>query len=139
MSVHHLEASIAAIHCTEADARTTDWPRILQLYDQLLALTGSPVTAMNRAVAVGRVEGPQTGLAALDQIRQRSLLEANHLYHAIRGKFTSELGKLKEAISHFRQAAKLAMHPIEREFIEQRIRECERETRGQAVKVTVAW
>ena len=52
LSVYHIEASIAATHCLAADAAATDWPRILHLYDQLLALTGSPVTAMNRAVAV---------------------------------------------------------------------------------------
>jgi RNA polymerase sigma factor (sigma-70 family) len=125
LSVYHIEASIAATHCLATDASATDWRRILHLYDQLLDLTGSPVTAMNRAVAVARVHGPQAGMEALDTIRQRSVLEANHLYHAMCGTFSAELGQAAVAITHFRQAAKLALLPIEREFIARRIQECE--------------
>jgi len=125
LSVYHIEASIAATHCLAPDASATDWPRILHLYDQLLALTGSPVTAMNRAVAVARVHGAQTGLDALDDIKQRSVLEGNHLYHVMRGTFAAELGQTVAAVAHFRQAAKLAMLPVEREFIARRIEECE--------------
>ena len=125
LSVYHIEASIAATHCLAANAAATDWPRILHLYDQLLALTGSPVTAMNRAVAVTRVHGAQAGLDALDQIRQRSVLEGNHLYHAMRGTFAAELGQTAAAETHFRQAAKLALLPVERDFIARRIAECQ--------------
>ena len=125
LSVYHIEASIAATHCLAADASATDWPRILHLYDQLLALTASPVTAMNRAVAVARVRGSQAGLDALDNIPQRSVLEGNHLYHAMRGTFTAELGQTAAAVAHFRQAAKLALLPVERDFITRRIEECQ--------------
>jgi RNA polymerase sigma-70 factor (ECF subfamily) len=125
LSVYHIEASIAATHCLAAEALATDWPRILQLYDQLLALTGSPVTALNRAVAVARVYGAKAGLDVLDNIRQRSLLEGNHLYHAMRGTFAAEIGQTAAAVTHFRQAAKLALLPVEREFIARRIEECE--------------
>lgn len=124
LSVYHLEASIAATHCLATEASATDWPRILQLYDQLLALTRSPVTAMNRAVAVARVHGPQAGLDALDSLQQRSLLEGNHLYHAMRGTFALELGQTAEALGDFRRAAKLAMLPAERDFLARRIQEC---------------
>jgi RNA polymerase sigma factor (sigma-70 family) len=125
LSVYHIEASIAATHCLAAEASATDWPRILRLYDQLFALTGSPVAAMNRAVAVARVHGPQAGLDALDQIQERSVLEGNHLYHAMRGAFAAELGQTAAALLHFRQAAKLAMLPAERDFLARRIAECE--------------
>jgi RNA polymerase sigma-70 factor (ECF subfamily) len=125
VSVYHLEAGIAATHCLAAEASSTDWPRILNLYDRLLALTGSPVTAMNRAVAVARVQGARAGLDALDAIQQRSLLEGNHLYHATRGAFAAELGRNDDAIAHFRNAAKLALLPVERDFIARRIEECE--------------
>jgi RNA polymerase sigma-70 factor (ECF subfamily) len=124
LSAYHIEASIAATHCTAPDAFSTNWPRILQLYDQLLALTGSPVTAMNRAVAVARVRGPQAGLDALDAIKQRSVLEISHLYHAIRATFAAELGRTDVALVHFRQAATLATLPTERDFIARRIEEC---------------
>ena len=125
VSVYHLEAAIAATHCLAAEAASTDWPSILELYDRLLALTGSPVTAMNRAVAVARVLGPQAGLDALDHIRRRSVLEGNHLYHAMRGTFAAELGQTAAAVAHFRQAARLALLPVERDFIARRIGECE--------------
>jgi len=84
---------------------------------------------MNRAVAVARVHGAQAGLDALDNIRQRSVLEGNHLYHAMRGTFTAELGQTAAAVTHFRQAAKLAMLPIECDFIVRRIEECEAATK----------
>ena len=126
LSVYHIEASIAATHAMAADAAATDWPRILHLYDQLFALTGSPVTAMNRAVAVARVHGVEAGLDALDNILQRSVLEGNHLYHAMRGTFAAELGQTAAAVAHFRQAAKLALLPVERDFIARRIEECGR-------------
>jgi RNA polymerase sigma-70 factor (ECF subfamily) len=125
LSEYHIEASIAATHCLAADASATDWPLILHLYDQLLALTGSPVTAMNRAVAVAKVHGPQAGLDALDNIANRSVLEGNHLYHGMRGTFAAELGQAGAAVAHFRQAAKLALLPIERDFFARRIEECE--------------
>lgn len=124
LSAYHIEASIAATHCLAADAASTDWPRILHLYDQLLAITGSPVTAMNRAVAVARVHGPQAGLDALQSIRQRSLLEISHLYYAIRGTFAAELGQTAAALADFRQAQQLATLPVERAFISRRIAEC---------------
>jgi len=125
LSVYHIEAGTAATHCLAADAGATDWPRILHLYDLLLALTGSPVTAMNRAVAVARVHGAQAGLDALDNILERSVLEGNHLYHALRGTLAAELGQRAAAAERFRQAAKLARLPVERDFIARRIEECE--------------
>jgi RNA polymerase sigma-70 factor (ECF subfamily) len=131
LSVYHIEASIAATHCLAAEASATDWPLILHLYDQLLALNGSPVTAMNRAVAVARVHGAQAGLDALDSIPQRSVLEGNHLYHAMLGTFAAELEQTAAAVAHFRQAAKLALLPVEREFIARRIEECEAAKRVQ--------
>ncbi|MGB8170388.1 MAG: DUF6596 domain-containing protein [Chthoniobacteraceae bacterium] len=132
LSVYHLEASIAATHCMAADASATDWPRILLLYDQLLALTGSPVTAMNRAVAVARVHGAQAGLDALDAIAESAPLEINHLYHAIRGTFAAELGQTTAARTSFRRAESLATLPAERDFIARRIEECRSSESGAA-------
>lgn len=125
LSEYHLEAGIAACHSTAADDASTDWPRILLLYDRLLALTASPVAALNRAVAVARVHGPQAGLDALNGITHRGSLESYHLFHAIRGAFAAELGRLAEALTHFRQAGDLATLPAERDFIARRIRDCE--------------
>jgi RNA polymerase sigma-70 factor (ECF subfamily) len=123
ISEYHLEAGIAACHSTAPDDAGTDWPRILALYDQLLTLKPSPIAAMNRAVAVARVHGPQAGMDALDAITDRSKLESHHLYHAIRGTFAAELGDHRAALTHFRQAGNLATLPAERDFIARRIGE----------------
>ncbi len=124
VSEYHLEAGIAACHSTAEDEGGTNWPLILALYDQLLTLAPSPITAMNRAVAVARVHGPQAGMEALDAITDRSKLEAYHLFHVIRGTFSAELGDTSAALAHFRQAGNLAALPAERDFITRRIAEC---------------
>lgn len=124
ISEYHLEAGIAACHSTALDDASTNWPRILALYDQLLTLTSSPIAAMNRAVAVARVNGTRAGIDALDTIRDRSKLESYHLFHVIRGTFAAELGDLPAALTHFRQAGDLANLPAERDFIARRISEC---------------
>ena len=123
LSTYHLEAGIAACHALAADDQSTDWPRILSLYDQLLTLTNSPVTGLNRAIAISRVHGPQAGLNALNEINRRGTLETYHLYHATRGTFHAELGESKPALTHFNQAAALVTLPAEKEFIARRIRE----------------
>lgn len=123
LSEYHLEAGIAACHSIAPDDASTDWPRILSLYDQLVALNASPVAAMNRAVAVARVQGAQAGLDALAAISNRSSLESYHLYHAIRGSLAAELGHIADALTHFRQAGNLASLPAERDFIARRIAE----------------
>ncbi len=126
ISEYHLEAGIAACHSTAPDEASTNWPRILALYDQLLALKPSPITAMNRAVAVARVHGPQAGMDALDAITDLSKLESYHLFHVIRGTFAAELGNQPAALLHFRQAGNLASLPAERDFIARRIEEVSR-------------
>ncbi len=123
VSAYHLEAAISACHCLAVDDANTDWPRILGLYDQLVAQNTSPIVAMNRAVAVARVHGPEQGLKALAAIADRSTLEAYHLYHAICGTFAAELGRTAEALTHFKQAGNLATLPAEREFIARRVDE----------------
>lgn len=123
ISEYHLEAGIAACHSTAPDDASTNWPRILTLYDQLLTLKSSPIAAMNRAVAVARVHGPQAGMDALDAITDRSKLESYHLFHVIRGTFAAELGNQPAALTHFRQAGNLASLPAERDFIARRIAE----------------
>lgn len=125
LSEYHIEAGIAACHSTAPDDASTPWSRILALYDQLVSLTTSPIAAMNRAVAVARVHGPQAGIDALAEISSRSKLESYHLYHVIRGTFAAELGQRHVALQSFSLAEKLATVPAERAFIALRIRECE--------------
>ena len=74
ISEYHLQAGIAACHATSVDYEATDWARILALYDRLMEFDDSPVVALNRAVAVANVDGPQAGLKAVRAIRDREKL-----------------------------------------------------------------
>lgn len=65
---YQAQAAIAALHCDAPSPAETDWPQVLEWYDELLRLTGSPVVALNRVVAVGEVDGPQAGLQALEDV-----------------------------------------------------------------------
>lgn len=65
---YQAQAAIAALHADAARAQETDWPQILQWYDELVTLVESPVVALNRAVAVGEVDGPLAGLRALGDV-----------------------------------------------------------------------
>jgi RNA polymerase sigma-70 factor (ECF subfamily) len=118
ISPYHLEAGIAACHCLAPDEASTDWPRILSLYDQLLLLKPTPIVAMNRSVALARVLGPQEALEALESIPNRHSLEAQHLYHAIRASFIAKLGQPAEARAAYQRAADLAPCDAERDFLQ---------------------
>jgi RNA polymerase sigma factor (sigma-70 family) len=117
----HLEAGIAACHSLSPDEAGTDWRQILSLYDQLLALEASPIVAMNRAVALAKVEGPQAGLEALAEIPDRMALERHHLFHAVTGNFHLEAGNSREAALHFRKAWELATVTVERDLLARKI------------------
>ena len=65
---YQLQAAIAALHADAPSAAETDWVQVVQWYDELLALTGSPVVRLNRAVAVGEADGPRAGIAALAEV-----------------------------------------------------------------------
>jgi len=124
VSEYHLQAGIAACHCAATDDASTDWPRILAFYDQLAQLNPSPVIALNRAVAVARVHGPQAGLDALQALSPRASLDDYYLYHAVCGTFAVELDLTSETLAHFRKAESLALLPSEREFLARRIHDC---------------
>ena len=122
LTEYHLEAGIAACHSTAASHGTTDWARILQLYEHLVLLTPSPVVALNRAIALGRVQGAQSGLEALAAVKG---LDSYLSLHAARGAFAAELGQMQEAAAHYKRALVLAALPSERSFLERLIAECD--------------
>jgi RNA polymerase sigma factor (sigma-70 family) len=108
LSEYHLQAGIAAIHCTAADYASTDWGRILRHYDELARLKPSPVVALNRAVAVAHVHGAQAGLDALAAIAPRDKLESHYLLHAVTGELHWRLKNHRAAAESFRRALQLA-------------------------------
>jgi RNA polymerase sigma-70 factor (ECF subfamily) len=121
VSRFHLEAGIAACHALAPSDGATDWERILALYDHLLALTPSPVIALNRTVAVGRVLGPEEGLRALAAIPGRNSLEGYHLLHAVEGQLWLDAGKREKAAACLERARALATVDAERTTLSRRI------------------
>lgn len=108
LSEYHLQAGIAALHCTAPDAVSTNWIRVLQHYDELLRIKPSPVVALNRAVAVAHVSGPAAGLDAVAEIPQREKLEPHYLLHAVTGELHWRARNHSAAAASFRRALALA-------------------------------
>ncbi len=107
-SEYHIQAGIAACHCLAPDAAQTDWSRILRHYDDLFRLKPSPVVALNRAVAVANLQGPQAGLDAIAAMPERARLDSQHLVHAVEGELYWRLGNAEAAAAHFRRALAVA-------------------------------
>lgn len=122
---YHLQAGIAACHSTAADDTSTDWARILALYDQLAQMDHSPIIALNRAVALGKVQGPRAGLAALDAVRHEPALQQYHLLYAVQAEFESQLGNFEEAAKQLRKALRLAEVKSEQSFLSKRLADFE--------------
>ncbi len=108
LSEYHLLAGIAAIHCTSADYASTDWARILRHYDELERIKPSPIVALNRAVAVAHLRGPQAGLDAIAAMPERNRLESHYLLHAVIGELQWQLKDDRAAAGSFRRALSLA-------------------------------
>jgi RNA polymerase sigma-70 factor (ECF subfamily) len=116
-----LQAAIAAVHGSAPSARDTDWPRIVMLYDALLRAWPSPVVALNRAAAIAMAQGPQTGLAALDEVASVSALRGYHYVPAARADLLRKLGRDAEAAEEYRRALVLVGNDVERRFLQRRL------------------
>ena len=125
ISEYHLQAGIAACHCAAKDYASTDWPQILSLYDKLAEFDDSPVVALNRAVALAEVRGPQAGIEAVVAIQNLKSLESYYLLHAVLGEFELRLNQAQAAADHFRKSLQLAEIKSEQAFLAKRLRTCE--------------
>ncbi len=112
-----LQASIAACHGLARTAEATDWLRILARYDALLALTGSPIVALNRIVAVSMAHGPAEALSLLDTLADESALQRYHHLPSVRGDVLTRLGRHAEARVEFERAAALTANAQERALL----------------------
>ena len=124
LSEYHLQAGIAACHCTAPDYDSTDWPRILALYDQLFQIDSSPVIALNRAVALANVEGTKAAIEYLASIKNRDSLSSYYLHYAVLGEFELQLQNLDSAAKHFRRAIELTDLKSEQSFLSRRLQLC---------------
>ena len=111
-----IQAAINAVHSDARQASDTDWSQIVALYDQLSLYSPTPVVALNRAVAVAEVSGPQVALDSIVDLE----LQQYHLFHATRGEFLFRLGRFDDAADAFDQARALTNNLAEREFLELR-------------------
>ncbi len=109
-----LQAAIAALHDEAPDVAGTDWIQIVALCDVLLALTPSPVVALNRAVAVAMRDGPEAGLALLDALGDPVELRGYHPLPAARADLLRRLGRRDEAAAAYRSALTLVVNEPER-------------------------
>lgn len=116
-----LQAAIAAQHALAPLAGQTDWAAVVALYDRLLGLTGSPVVALNRAVALAEAAGPAAALPVVEQLADA--LTGYHLWHAVRADLLRRLGRADEARHAYRDALRLAGSAADQAFLATRIAE----------------
>jgi RNA polymerase sigma-70 factor (ECF subfamily) len=117
---YQLQAAIAAVHCRAPRPEDTDWHAIATLYEQLAALSPSPVVELNRAVAVAMADGPARGLELVDALEG---LEHYRLLHSTRADLLRRLERPAEAVEAYRRALELTTNETERAFLERRLRE----------------
>jgi len=116
-----LQAAIAALHAEAPSYATTDWPQVLALYTELLRAWPSPVVALNRAVALAEVDGPEAALAEVDELGQDGRLAGYHYLPAARAALLRRLGRRAEAADAYRAALELASNGPERDFLARRL------------------
>jgi RNA polymerase sigma-70 factor (ECF subfamily) len=119
---YELQAGIAACHARAREAADTDWPAIVALYDELVALVPSPVVELNRAVAVSMASGPQAGLDLVDPLTSEPALDQYHLLPSVRGDLLLKVGRAEEARVEFERAASMTRNARERELLLDRAR-----------------
>jgi RNA polymerase sigma-70 factor (ECF subfamily) len=113
---YQIQAAINAVHSDAAHAAATDWAQIVALYDQLLAVSASPVVALHRAVAVAEVAGPAVALGLVDALD----LPGTGDLHAVRADLLRRLGRTAEAAAEYEAAAAAAGNEPERAFLRSR-------------------
>jgi RNA polymerase sigma-70 factor, ECF subfamily len=118
-----LQAAIAALHSEAPTFQETDWREMVAVFDVLYRVSPTPVVALNRAVALAMRDGPDRGLALLDELSHDSQLISHHLYHASRAELLRRSGRTREAAAVYRQALAMPQNAAERRYLERRLRQ----------------
>ncbi|HEY8548569.1 MAG TPA: RNA polymerase sigma factor [Vicinamibacterales bacterium] len=113
---YQIQAAINAVHSDAPSADRTDWRQVVQLYDQLMQVAPGPIVALNRAVAVAEVDGPEAALRIVDALS----LDSYHLFHAVRADLLRRLGRSTEAVAAYDAAIALTGNTAEHRFLERR-------------------
>jgi RNA polymerase sigma-70 factor (ECF subfamily) len=117
---YQLEAAVQSAHVVRRRTGRSDWPAIERIYDALLAMTGSPVVAVNRAIAVAETRGAAAGLAALDALSDERRLADYQPYWAARAELLARTGEIEASDQAYRRAIGLEPDPAVRRFLQQR-------------------
>jgi RNA polymerase sigma-70 factor (ECF subfamily) len=115
---YQILAAINAVHTSARDVRDTDWSQVVALYDQLVRLDPSPIIALNRAIAVAQLDGPEVALAAVDRLEDT--LAGYHAYHATRADLLRRLGCSQKARTAYDKAIELAGNTAEIAYLTRR-------------------
>ena len=115
---YQILAAINAVHTSARHARDTDWSQVVALYDQLVRLDPSPIVALNRAVAVAELDGPEVALTAVDRLEEK--LAGYHAYHATRADLLRRLGRNAESRDAYDRAIELAGNIAEIAYLTRR-------------------
>jgi RNA polymerase sigma-70 factor, ECF subfamily len=115
---YQIHAAINAVHTSARDARDTDWSQIVALYNQLVRIDPSPIIALNRAIAVGELDGPEVALAAVDRLEGK--LTGYHAYHAARAELLRRLGRSQQSREAYDKAIELAGNTAETAYLTRR-------------------
>ena len=116
---YQLQAAINAVHSDAPDAAHTDWRQALALYDQWMAIAPGAVVALNRAVVVAEIDGPELALRLVDELA----LDRYHLFHAVRADLLRRLGRATDAATAYRRAIDLCGNARERQFLEEQLKD----------------
>jgi RNA polymerase sigma-70 factor, ECF subfamily len=112
---YQILAAINAVHTSARDVRDTDWSQVVALYDQLVRLDPSPIIALNRAIAVAELDGPDVALAAIDGLEDK--LAGYHAYHAARADLLRRLGRSQQSRAAYDKAIELAGNTAETAYL----------------------
>nr|WP_296066014.1 sigma-70 family RNA polymerase sigma factor [uncultured Actinoplanes sp.] len=115
---YQILAAINAVHTSARDVRDTDWSQVVALYDQLVRLDPSPIVALNRAIAVAELDGPEVALAAIDRLEEK--LAGYHAYHAARAALLRRLGRGRQSRAAYDKAIELAGNTAETAYLTRR-------------------
>ena len=121
---YHAEAAIAWVHARAPRTEDTEWKSIVAMYDRLMAIRPSPVVALNRAIALAQLDGPESGLEAIHAIEDRDRLAQYPFYPAAIGELELRRGRPDAARGQFQVALGLARNDAERRFFERRVDSC---------------
>ncbi len=113
---YQLLAAVNAVHTDAPTAADTDWSQVVALYDRLVAIDRSPVVALNRAVAIAELDGPEVALAIVDRLR----LPTYHAWHATRAELLQRLGRHRDAAEAYDAAIVATQNVAERDFLARR-------------------